>query len=66
MGGVERISDEYSLSRKQWQPTQQMFASCCVEAARLWVALSVGHTQREGRTGECVSLSCHPPQRWPD
>lgn len=55
-----------SLGSQQRQPTQQMLASCCMEAARLWVALCVGHTQREGQAGECVSLSCHPPQRRPD
>lgn len=48
---------------RQWQPTQQMPASCCMEAARLWVARRAGHTQREGPAGGCVSLSCHPPQR---
>lgn len=52
--GVCRGSGWSSLVSKQQQPTQQMLASCCVEAARLLVALRVGHTQREGRAGECV------------
>lgn len=62
-GGKQRRS---SRGSKLPQPTRQMLTSCCVEAARLWVALCVGHTQREGQAGECVSLCCHPPQRRPD
>lgn len=40
---------------KRWQPTQQMLASCCAEAARLWVRCACGaHPEGGAGGGTCL------------
>lgn len=54
MTGCPGVAERSGLGSKQWQTTQQMSASCCVEVARLWVALCVcvwGTPRGRGRQG---------------
>lgn len=62
-GSPGACGKEQRQRSSRWRQWEQMLASCCMEAARLWVARRAGHTQREGPGGGCVSLSCHPPER---
>lgn len=61
--GAEQAAMEQSAEAARTADVGQLFGGSCTSAGR---SVRGAHPGGGGRAGECVSLSCHPPQRRPD